>query len=96
MLEIQVLAWDSYKNVMGSKQCSFMLMRCLIYLEFFHEICNYGSQTMDIYREQDMLHHMATMLVCYGSHFESKMVAKIKKSSDWANFGFQVDYDVAN
>jgi hypothetical protein len=39
---------------------------------------------------------MATILVCYGSHFESKMVAKIQKASDWAKFGFQVDYDVTN
>jgi hypothetical protein len=37
---------------------------------------------MDIYKEKDMLHHMATILVCYGGHFESKMVAKIQKSSD--------------
>jgi hypothetical protein len=29
-----------------------------------------------------MLHHMATILVCYGGHFEQKMVAKIQKSSD--------------
>jgi hypothetical protein len=29
-----------------------------------------------------MLHHMATILVCYGGHFEPKMVAKIQKSSD--------------
>jgi hypothetical protein len=29
-----------------------------------------------------MLHHMATILVCYGGHFESKMSAKIQKSSD--------------
>ena len=51
---------------------------------------------MNIYREQDMLHHMATILVCYGGHFESKMAAKIKKSSDVGEIGFQVDYDVAN
>jgi hypothetical protein len=25
-----------------------------------------------------LLHHMATILVCYGGHFESKMAAKIK------------------
>jgi hypothetical protein len=31
-----------------------------------------------------------------GSHFESKMTAKIQKSPIWAKFGFQVDYDVAN
>jgi hypothetical protein len=43
-----------------------------------------------------MLHHMATILVCYGGHFESKMAVKIQKSSNWAKFGFQVDYDVAN
>jgi hypothetical protein len=36
---------------------------------------------MDIYREEDMLHHMATISVCYGGHFESKMTAKIQKSS---------------
>ena len=29
-----------------------------------------------------MLHHMTTILVCYGGHFEFKMAAKIKKSSD--------------
>ena len=28
-----------------------------------------------------MLHHMATILICYGGHFEPKMVAKIQKSS---------------
>jgi hypothetical protein len=27
---------------------------------------------MDIYRVLDILHHMATILVCYGSHFEPK------------------------
>jgi hypothetical protein len=37
---------------------------------------------MDIYRKSDMLHHMATILVCYGGHFESKMAAKVQKSSD--------------
>ena len=51
---------------------------------------------MDIYREQDMLHHMATILVCYGGHFESKMAVKIKNPPMLAKFGFQVDYDVAN
>jgi hypothetical protein len=40
-----------------------------------------------------MLHHIATTSVCYGVHFESKMTAKIKKSPNWAKFGFQVDYD---
>ena len=29
-----------------------------------------------------MLHHMATILVCYGGHFQSKMANKIQKSSD--------------
>jgi hypothetical protein len=43
-----------------------------------------------------MLHHMATISVCYGGHFEPKMVAKIQKSPIWAKFGFQVDYNVAN
>ena len=44
-----------------------------------------------------MLHHMATILVCYGGHFESKMAAKIQKIPPiWAKFGFQVDYDIAN
>ena len=51
---------------------------------------------MDIYRVLDMLHHMATMLVCYGSHFESKMANKIQKPPIWAKKKFQVDYDVAN
>jgi hypothetical protein len=39
-----------------------------------------------------MLHHIATILVCYGGHFESKY----KNPPIWAKFGFQVDYDVAN
>jgi hypothetical protein len=39
---------------------------------------------------------MATILVCYGGHFESKMAAKIQKSSDLGEICFQVDYDVAN
>jgi hypothetical protein len=43
-----------------------------------------------------MLHHIATVSVCFGGHFESKMTAKIQKSPIWAKFGFQVDYDVAN
>jgi hypothetical protein len=29
-----------------------------------------------------MLHHIATISVCYGGYFESKMTAKIQKSSD--------------
>jgi hypothetical protein len=43
-----------------------------------------------------MLHHMATILVCYGGHFESKMAAKIQKSSDLDEICFQVAYYVAN
>jgi hypothetical protein len=43
-----------------------------------------------------MLHNMTTILICYGDHFESKMVAKIQNPPIWAQFGFQVDYDVAN
>jgi hypothetical protein len=43
-----------------------------------------------------MLHHMATILVYYGGHFESKVVAKIQNPPIWAKFGFQVEYDVAN
>jgi hypothetical protein len=35
-----------------------------------------------------MLHHMATILVCYDGHFESKMAAKIKKSSDLGQIWF--------
>jgi hypothetical protein len=41
-----------------------------------------------------MLHHMATILVCYGGHFEPKMAAKIQNPPIWAKFGFQVDYEV--
>jgi hypothetical protein len=33
-----------------------------------------------------MLHHIATISVCYGGQFESKMTAKIQKSSDLGNF----------
>ena len=43
-----------------------------------------------------MLHHMRTILVCYGGHFESKMAAKIQKLSDLGKFGFQVDFALAN
>jgi hypothetical protein len=43
-----------------------------------------------------MLHDMATILVCYGGHFESKMATKIQKSSDLGKFGFQVDLALAN
>ena len=35
-----------------------------------------------------MLHHTATILVCYGGHFESKMAAKIQKSSDLGKIWF--------
>jgi hypothetical protein len=43
-----------------------------------------------------MLHHIATISVCYGRHFESKMTVKIQNPPIWAKFGFQVDYDVTN
>jgi hypothetical protein len=44
-----------------------------------------------------MLHHMATILVCSGGHFESKMATKIQKSSDLAKFAFQkVAFVLAN
>jgi hypothetical protein len=43
---------------------------------------------MDIYRKEDMLHHMVTILVCYGGHFEFKMAAKIQKSSDFGKIWF--------
>jgi RNase P/RNase MRP subunit p30 len=35
-----------------------------------------------------MLQHMVTILVCYGGHFESKMAAKIQKSSDLEKIWF--------
>ena len=35
-----------------------------------------------------MLHHMATILICYGGHFEFKMAAKIQKSSDLGQICF--------
>ena len=35
-----------------------------------------------------MLHHIATISVCYGGHFESKMTAKIQKSSDLGEIWF--------
>jgi hypothetical protein len=43
---------------------------------------------MDIYREYDMLHHMATILVCSGGHFEPKMAPKIQKSSNLGEIWF--------
>jgi hypothetical protein len=41
-----------------------------------------------------MLHHMATILVCYGGHLEPKMATKIQKSSDLGEIWFPVDYEV--
>ena len=40
---------------------------------------------MDIYRESDMEHHIATILVCYGGpdDLEPKMASKLQKSSDF-------------
>jgi hypothetical protein len=35
-----------------------------------------------------MLHHIATISFCYGGHFESKMTAKIQKSSDLGEIFF--------
>ena len=35
-----------------------------------------------------MLHHIATISVCYGGHFESKMSTKIQKSSDLSEIWF--------
>jgi hypothetical protein len=35
-----------------------------------------------------MLHHISTILVCYGGHFEPKMAAKIKKISDLGEIWF--------
>jgi hypothetical protein len=35
-----------------------------------------------------MLHHMVTILVCSGGHFEQKMAAKIKQSSDLGEIWF--------
>ena len=43
-----------------------------------------------------MLHHIATISVCYGGHFESKMTTKIQKSSDLAKFGISLDMIVKN
>jgi hypothetical protein len=42
-----------------------------------------------------MLHHMATILVCYGGHFEPKMAAKIQKSSDFpVRFEFNIFFNL--
>jgi hypothetical protein len=35
-----------------------------------------------------MLHHIATISVCYGGHFEYKITAKIQKSSDLGEIWF--------
>jgi hypothetical protein len=35
-----------------------------------------------------MLHQMATILVSYGGHFESKMATKAQKSSDFDEIWF--------
>jgi hypothetical protein len=43
-----------------------------------------------------MLHHMATILVGTGGHFEFKMIAKIKNPPIWGKFGFQVDFVIVN
>jgi hypothetical protein len=44
-----------------------------------------------------MLHHMATILVCYGGDiFNPKWSPKYKNPPIWAKFCFQVDYDFAN
>ena len=40
-----------------------------------------------------MLHHIATISVCYGGHFESKMTAKIQKSSDLGEIWYYYRHD---
>jgi hypothetical protein len=40
-----------------------------------------------------MLHHNATILVCYGGHFEFKMTAKIQKSSDFGEIWHYYRHD---
>jgi hypothetical protein len=35
-----------------------------------------------------LLHHIATISVCYGGHFESKMTTRIHKSSDLGEIWF--------
>ena len=40
-----------------------------------------------------MLHHIATISVCYGGHFESKKTAKIQKSSDLGEIWYYYRYD---
>ena len=40
-----------------------------------------------------MLRNIATISVCYGSHFESKMTAKIQKSSDLGEILYYYRHD---
>ena len=40
-----------------------------------------------------MLHHIATISVCYGGHFESNMTAKIQKSSDLGEIWYYYRHD---
>ena len=40
-----------------------------------------------------MLHHIATISVCYGGRFESKMTAKIQKSSDLGEIWYYYRHD---
>ena len=40
-----------------------------------------------------MLHHIATISVCYGGHFESKMTAKIPKFSDLDEIWYYYRHD---
>jgi hypothetical protein len=40
-----------------------------------------------------MLHHIVTISVCYGGHFESKMIAKIQKSSDLGEIWYYYRHD---
>jgi hypothetical protein len=39
-----------------------------------------------------MLHHIVTISVCYGGHFESKMTVKIQKSSDLSEIWYYYYY----
>ena len=40
-----------------------------------------------------MLHHITTISVCYGGHFESKMTAKLQKSSDLGKIWYYYRHD---
>ena len=40
-----------------------------------------------------MLHHIATISVCYGSHFESKINAKMQKFSDLDEIWYYYRHD---